>query len=108
MQENIFEEVFPEYFVKFLAGFIRCEYMPRLYSHPLEYMEKLLMNYLCIGFVPGGNLETWKGAEFPGSYSSLEDWDADLDPCNFTTTHLTACILETGGSYRPRIKKSFI
>ena len=54
MQENIFEEVFPEYFDKFLGEFTRCEYMPRLYSHPREYRKILLANYLCIGFVPGG------------------------------------------------------
>ena len=32
IQENIFEEVFPEYFAKLLGEFTRCEYMPRLYS----------------------------------------------------------------------------
>ena len=31
---NIFEEIFPEYFANFLGEFIRCEYMPRLHSHP--------------------------------------------------------------------------
>ena len=50
----IFEEVFPEYFAKFLGEFTRCEYMPRLYSHPREYRKILLANYLCIGFMPGG------------------------------------------------------
>ena len=55
IQENIFEEVFPEYFAKFLGEFTRCEYMPRLYSHPREYRKIFLANYLCIGFVPGGN-----------------------------------------------------
>ena len=55
IQENIFEEVFPEYCAKFLEEFIRCEYMPRLYSHPREYRKIFLANYLCIGFVPGGN-----------------------------------------------------
>ena len=28
--------------------------MSPLYSHPREYRKKLLANYLCIGFVPGG------------------------------------------------------
>ena len=56
IQENIFEEVFPEYFAKFLGEFTRCEYMPRLYSHPREYRKIFLANYLCIGFVPGGTL----------------------------------------------------
>ena len=56
IQENIFEEVFPEYFAKFLGEFARCEYMPCLYSHPGEYRKIFLANYLCIGFVPGGNL----------------------------------------------------
>ena len=54
IQENIFEEVFPEYCARFLGEFILCEYMPRLYSHPREYRKVLLANYLCIGFVPGG------------------------------------------------------
>ena len=54
IQENIFEEVFPEYCAKFLGEFIRFEYMPRLYSHPGEYRKILPANYLCIGFVPGG------------------------------------------------------
>ena len=54
IQENIFEEVFPEYFANFLGAFIPCEYMPRLYSHPREYRKIFLANYLCIGFVPGG------------------------------------------------------
>ena len=49
IQENIFEEVFPEYCAKFLGEFIRCEYMPRLYSHPREYRKIFLANYLCIG-----------------------------------------------------------
>ena len=56
IQENIFEEVLPEHFAKFLGEFTRCEYMPRLYSHPREYRKILLANYLCIGFVPGGIL----------------------------------------------------
>ena len=56
IQENIFEEVFPEYFAKFLGEFTRCEYMPRLYSHPRECRKIFLANYLCIGFVPGGNV----------------------------------------------------
>ena len=30
--------------------------MSRLYSHPREYRKIFLGNYLCIGFVPGGNL----------------------------------------------------
>ena len=47
IQENIFEEVFPEYCAKFLGEFIRCEYMPRLYSHPREYRKIFLVNYLC-------------------------------------------------------------
>ena len=54
VQETIFEEVFPEYFAKFLGEFTRCEYMPRLYSHPREYRKIFLANYLCIGFVPEG------------------------------------------------------
>ena len=54
IQEYIFE-VFPEYFAKFLGEFSRCECMLRLYSHLREYMKKFLANYLCIGFVPGGN-----------------------------------------------------
>ena len=53
IQENIFEEVFPEYFAKLLGEFTRCEYMPRLYLHPHEYRKILQANYLCIGFVPG-------------------------------------------------------
>ena len=28
-----------------------------------------------------------------GSQSTMEDWDADLSPCNFATTHLTAFTL---------------
>ena len=56
IQENIFEEVFPEYCAKFLGEFIRCEYMPRLDSHPREYRKISLANHLCIGFVPGGKL----------------------------------------------------
>ena len=28
--------------------------MRRMYSHPAEYRNILLANYLCIGFVPGG------------------------------------------------------
>ena len=58
IQENIFEESFPEYFAKFLGEFARCEYMPRLYSHPREYRKIFLANYLCIGFVPGGRFES--------------------------------------------------
>ena len=54
IQENIFEEVFPEYFAKFLGEFTRCEYMPRLYSHLREYRKIVLSNYLGIGFMPGG------------------------------------------------------
>ena len=54
IQENIFDEIFPEYSAKFLGEFARCEYMPRLYSHPREYRKIFLANYLCIGFVPGG------------------------------------------------------
>ena len=45
IQENIVEEVFPEYFAKFLWGLTRCEYMPRLYSHPREYRKIFLANY---------------------------------------------------------------
>ena len=30
--------------------------MSRLYSHPREYRKKILGNYLCLGFVPGGSL----------------------------------------------------
>ena len=58
IQENIFEEVIPEYCAKFLEEFIRCEYMPHLYSHPREYRKIFLANYLCIGFVPGGTVGT--------------------------------------------------
>ena len=54
IQENNFGEVFPEYCAKFLGESIWCEDMPRLYSHPREY-RKIFANYLCIGFVPGGN-----------------------------------------------------
>ena len=54
IQENIFEEIFPEHSAKFLGEFTRCEYMPRLYSHPREYRKIFQANYLCIGFVPGG------------------------------------------------------
>ena len=54
IQENTFEEAFPEYFAKCLGEVIRCEYMLRLYSHPREDRKKSLANYLCIGFVPGG------------------------------------------------------
>ena len=66
IQENIFEEVFPECFAKFLREFTRCEYMPRLYSHPREYRKILLANYLCIGFVPGGTffLADLEGANY--------------------------------------------
>ena len=32
--------------------------MPRLYSHPREYRKIFLANFLCIGFVPGGNFGT--------------------------------------------------
>ena len=28
--------------------------MRRMYSHPGEYRKIFLVNYLCIGFVPGG------------------------------------------------------
>ena len=55
IQENISEEVFPEYCAKFLGEFIWCEYMPRMYSHPCEYRKIVLANYLRIGFVPGGD-----------------------------------------------------
>ena len=41
IQENIFEEVFPEYFAKFLGEFARCEYMPRLYLHPRICQENI-------------------------------------------------------------------
>ena len=51
IQENIFEEVFPEYFAKFLGEFARCEYMPRLYSQPCEYRKIFLANYLCIALL---------------------------------------------------------
>ena len=61
IQENIFEESLPEYFAKFLGEFARCEYMPRLYSHPREYRKIFLANYLCIGFVPGGKGQQLKG-----------------------------------------------
>ena len=54
IQENIFEEVFPEYSAKFLGEFTPCEYMPRLYSHPREYSKIFQVNYLCIGFVTRG------------------------------------------------------
>ena len=37
------------------GGSFRCKYMPRLYSHLREYRKRFLGNYLCIGFVPGGN-----------------------------------------------------
>ena len=53
--ENIFEEVFAECFAKFFGEFTWCEYMPHLCSHPCEYRKIFLANYLCIGFVPGGN-----------------------------------------------------
>ena len=53
IQENIFDEVFPEYSAKFLGEVTRREYMPRLYSHLREYRKIFLVNYLCIGFVPG-------------------------------------------------------
>ena len=39
IQENIFEDVFPEYFAKFLGEFTRCKYMPCLYSHLGEYRK---------------------------------------------------------------------
>ena len=55
IQENIYEEIFREYLAKILGEFARCEYMPRLYLHPREYRKRFLANYLCIGFVPGGN-----------------------------------------------------
>ena len=29
--------------------------MRHMYSHPGEYRKIFLANYLCIGFVPGGN-----------------------------------------------------
>ena len=55
IQENILEEVFPEYFAKFLGELTLCEYMPRLYSHPREYRNIFLggANYLCIGRARG-------------------------------------------------------
>ena len=34
--------------------------------------------------------ETRRGPEIHGSQSSMEDWDADLSPCNFATTHFLA------------------
>ena len=39
IQENMFEEVVPEYFAKFLGEFTQCEYMPRLYLHLREYRK---------------------------------------------------------------------
>ena len=75
IQENVLEELFPECFAKLLGEFTRCEYMPRLYSHPREYSKILLVNYLCIGFVPGGIVSTG-GSLGPlgtgGQFSGLE------------------------------------
>ena len=34
--------------------------------------------------------ETRRGPEMHGSESSMEDWDADLSPCNFATSHFRA------------------
>ena len=50
IQQNIFEEVVPEYFAKFLREFTRCEYMPRLYLHLREYRKIFLANYLVYWF----------------------------------------------------------
>ena len=68
MQANIFEEVFPKCFAKFLGEFIRCEYMPRLYSHPREYQIKILLNFLGIGFLPG---PAARGYVIPAGYRFL-------------------------------------
>ena len=55
IQENIFEESFAAYEPNFWEKLFRGVYMSHLYSHPREYRKIFLGNYLCIGFVPGGN-----------------------------------------------------
>ena len=42
--------------------------MSRLCSHPREYRKQLLANYLCIGFVPGGN---WLSVKSPANVGTL-------------------------------------
>ena len=90
-RKTFFDEVFPEYSAKFLGEFTRCEYMPRLYSHPREYRKILLANYLCIGFVPGGNFvsngkirrrcsrkEPFKGAQEAQRWPQWTSWAGAL------------------------------
>ena len=84
IQENIFEEAFPEYCGKFLGEFMRCEYMPRLYSHPREYRKIFLANYLCIGFVPGGTHINCLGISF--NYTHI-CYTKELFP-NYLCNHL--------------------
>ena len=43
--------------------------------------------FSCFIFRPPKNLEMRRGPEIHGSQSSMKDWDADLSPCNFATTH---------------------
>ena len=46
--------------------------------------QKMLGRHVC------RSQETWRGLKTHGSKSSMEDWDAELSPCNFATTHFPA------------------
>ena len=63
IQENIFEELFPNISHIWGGNSFRWEYMPRLYSHLREYRKILLGNYLRIGFMPGGTVGTKLSAD---------------------------------------------
>ena len=69
---NILEEAFPEYFAKFLGEFARCEYMPRLYSHPRKnrkYSRRIIYVLVssCQGVLLSGTCGPQKSAQ---SYKS--------------------------------------
>ena len=52
IKANSLEELVSAYLPNSWGNSFRCEYMPRLYSHPREHREKNLVNYFGIGLVP--------------------------------------------------------
>ena len=58
-----------------------------LLNGPFSDLKSISPELAFMGRFPPGNTE---GPEIHGSQGSMEDWDADLSPCNFATAHFPA------------------
>ena len=60
------------------------------YLHHLARIARTQLAHTQLARMTHELQETRRGPEVHESQSSMEDWDADLSPCHFATTHIPA------------------